>query len=366
MVKIQNNDNKRFLWCHIRHLNLIDKNPERISKKDKNLVSKLSYEEINFPASKKDYCKIEKQNKICINVFCYENKVVYPVYLLNQKFSDSMDLLLVSDKFKSHYVYIKDFDRFMFNKTKYKGKKYFCKNCLQCFNSEKILREHKEDCLAINGKQNVKLEKGFISFKHYSKQLPVTFKVYANFECISEKVDNDIIDADNSSYTRKYQDHIPCSFAYKVVCIDNKGKDAVNVLIKSLLNEYNYCRKVIRKYFCKNLIMSAEENERFELTNICWICNKLIENSDEKVRDHCYISGKYRGAAHWSCIINLKISKKVSVIFLNLKGYDSHLIFKELSRFNVKINAISNGLEKYMAFTVNRNLVFIDSMQFMN
>ena len=111
--------------------------------------------------------------------------------------------------------------------------------------------------------------------------------------------------------------------------------------------------------------MSAEENERFELT-ICWICSKLIENSDDKVRDHCHISGKYRGAAHWSCNINLKITKKVNAIFHSLTGYDSHLIFKELSKFNVKIRVIPNGLEKYMAFTINRNIVFIDSMQFMN
>ena len=114
------------------------------------------------------------------------------------------------------------------------------------------------------------------------------------------------------------------------------------------------------------MITSAEENKRFELTNICWICSKLTENSDDKVRDHCHKSGKYRGAAHWSCNINLKITKKVPVIFHNLKGYDSHLIFKEFSRFNVRIIVIPNGLEKYMGFTVNKNLFFIGSMQFMN
>ena len=109
-----------FFWCH---LNLIDKNPQRMTKKDKELVSKLNCEGINPPVSKKDYYKIELQNKICINVFCYEKKVVYPVYLSDQTFSDSMDLLEMSDKFKSHYVYIKDLNRFMFNKTKYRGKK---------------------------------------------------------------------------------------------------------------------------------------------------------------------------------------------------------------------------------------------------
>ena len=131
----------------------------------------------------------------------------------------------------------------------------------------------------------------------------------------------------------------------------------------------------MRKYFDKNLVISAEENGLFELTNICWIYDKLIDVSDDKVRDHCHITGKYRGAAHYSCNINLKVTKKVPVIFHNLKGYDSHLIFKELSKFNVlktskfnglKISVIPNGLEKYMRFTLNKNLIFIDSMLFMN
>ena len=122
----------------------------------------------------------------------------------------------------------------------------------------------------------------------------------------------------------------------------------------------------MKKYFCKNLVMSTEENERFELTNICWICSKLID-VDEKVRDHCHISGKYRGPAHWNCNINLKISRKFFVIFHNLKEYDSHLIFKELNKFNnLKMSVIPNGLVKYLAFILDKNIVFIDSMQFMN
>ena len=85
----------------------------------------------------------------------------------------------------------------------------------------------------------------------------------------------------------------------------------------------------MRKNFNKNLIMSAEKNELFEMSNICWIGGKLIKNTDNKVRDHCHITGKYRGAAHYSCNINLKINEKVPVIFHNLKEYDSHLIFKD-------------------------------------
>ena len=114
------------------------------------------------------------------------------------------------------------------------------------------------------------------------------------------------------------------------------------------------------------MIISEKEEHLFQQSNICWICEKLIDNDDKKVRDHCHVTEKFKGAAHWSCNINLQLTKKVPVIFHNLRGYDSHLIFCELNKFDVKINVISNGLEKYMTFFLNKNLVFIDSMQFMN
>ena len=101
-----------------------------------------------------------------------------------------MDLLLVTDGDKSHYVYIKDFERFMFHKTKNKNKKYFCKSCLKCFSSKNVLTKYKKVCLTINGAQSVKLEKGRIEFKNYFKQIPVPFKIYANFECNLQTVES--------------------------------------------------------------------------------------------------------------------------------------------------------------------------------
>ena len=112
--------------------------------------------------------------------------------------------------------------------------------------------------------------------------------------------------------------------------------------------------------------MCAEEEENFQLSNICWICDKLFDETDNKVGSYCDITGKYRGSAHCSCNISFKLTKKIPVIFHYLRGYDSHLIMQEIDKFVVKINVIPNGLEKYMAFTINKNLVFIDSMKFMN
>ena len=131
----------------------------------------------------KDLNKIKVKSNICISVFCYENELVFPIYVSDQKFEGSIDLLLLIDDDESHYVYIKDFDRFIFHKTKNKNKKWFCKSCLQCFSSENVLIKHKENCLSINGKQSVKLEEGIIKFENYFKQIPVPFKIYADFEC---------------------------------------------------------------------------------------------------------------------------------------------------------------------------------------
>ena len=131
-TNIKNNYQKCFFWCHVRHMNLIIIHPVRITREDKKLVNDLDYHRVEF-------------------------------YVSDQKFENSMDLLIVTDCDKSHYVYIKDFDRFMFHKTKNKDEKYFCKICLQCFSSKNVLTKHKEVCL-FSGVQSVKLERGTIEF----------------------------------------------------------------------------------------------------------------------------------------------------------------------------------------------------------
>ena len=267
-----------------------------------------------------------------------------------------MNVLMIHDGNKSHYVYIKDFNRLMFNKTKNGNKKWFCMRCLQHFSSKNALDKHKENCLVINDEQRVELNEGFISFKNYSRQMRVPFKIYADFESIlkkNKKYDKNGIS--DSSWSVKMQDHVPCGFGYKVACVDDRftkdiviyrGTDCVDKFVDAILSECEYCMGVMKDHFNKNLIMSMEEEEVFQKPNKCWICGKLFELIDEKVRDHCHISGKFREAAHFSCNANFKISKKVPVVFHNLKGYDGHLIMRGLSNFNVVIDVIPCGLEK--------------------
>ena len=209
-------------------------------------------------------------------------------------------------------------------------------------------------CLSINGKQSVILEEGIIEFENYFKQIPGSFEIYADFECNLR-----FVESDKGSDTKTYQDHIPCNFAYKVVCVDDKftkqivvyrAENAAYESIKAIIKEYKYCKKVMNKHFNKNLIMSEKEENFFQQSNSCWICKKLIDNDEQKVRDHCHVTGKVRGAVHWDCNINFQLTKNVPVIFHNLRGYDSDLIFNERDKFDVKISVIPNELEKYMKF----------------
>ena len=108
---------------------------------------------LGFLFEKKILARLKKRTIFALIVFCYKNKLFFPNYISNQKFEKSMDLFLIIDGAKSHYVYIKDFDRFMFHKTKNKNKKYFCKSYLQCFSGTNVLTKHKEVCLSINGAQ---------------------------------------------------------------------------------------------------------------------------------------------------------------------------------------------------------------------
>ena len=220
MINIQNKDNKCFLYCHIRYLNPQNKYPQRVKKSDKLFINQLNYNGIDYPVNIDQYNKIEKQNNININVFSYENKKPYPIYISNEKNENHIEMLLLTKDDKKHYVLIKDFNKFMFNQTKNRNKKHFCMSCLQCFSSERVLNDHKNICLVINKTQAIKMpdkENNILKFKNYYKQQKVPFTIYADFEAITQKI-HGCMKNDDKSFTEEYQKHIDCSYGYKVVC----------------------------------------------------------------------------------------------------------------------------------------------------
>ena len=117
----------------------------------------MNFSGTEFPVNPKQYNRIEKQINININVFGYEEKKPFPIYMFKEKFEDQINILLMTEGGNKHYVLTKRLPlKFTYNQTKHQHRKHFCMYCLQCFSSEKTLNKHKENCMEINGKQAVK------------------------------------------------------------------------------------------------------------------------------------------------------------------------------------------------------------------
>ena len=392
LINLKNDDNECFRWCHIRHFNPQAKDPQRIKKLDKAYIEKLDYCEIQFPVTIKQINKIEKKNDIRINVFGYEERQPYPVYISKEMYKDHMELLLITKDEKKHYVLIKDFDKFMYNQTKHKERKHFCMSCLQCFSSEKVLSEHKENCKQVQAVKMPDKNNNILKFNNHHKQMQVPFVIYADIEAITEKIQG-CQQNNDKSYTDAYQIHTDCGYGYKLVCCYDdqyskpvqiyRGENAVYKFLEKMLDEVKYCKNTMKTCFNKPLKMTQDDENEFQKAEACHICDKAYTIKDIRVRDHCHITGKYRGSAHQECNLKLRVNSdkiKIPVIIHNLKGYDSSFIMQNIGEIvnrhsfinkkgeeqKMNINVIPNNMEKYMAFMLGNHLTFIDSFQFMS
>ena len=176
--------------------------------------------------------------------------------------------------------------------------------------------------MVISGEQAIRMpQKGnkILQFQNYYKQMPAPFVIYADFEAITEKVQG-CQPSDAISYIHKYQKHTGCSFGYKVVCCYNdkytktvkifRGEDSINKLMQQMLSEVQYCQKIINTKFKKSLSMTNEEEQMFKTAVECLICGQKYKETDIQVRDHCDITGQYRGSAHQDCNLKLRINPK--------------------------------------------------------
>ena len=290
----------------------------------------------------------------------------------------------------------------MYNQSKHKERKHFCMYCLQCFSSERILANHVNNSLTINGAQAINMPKqgeNILKFNNFHKKLPVPFVIYADFEAITKKVqgckqsEEMEKDKDRRSYTEAYQTHEDCGYGYKVVCCyDDKyskytciyrGENAVYKFMEKMLEEVKYCKTVIKKHFNKPLVMTEVDERNFKTMDGYHICCEKYTDKDVHVRDHCHITGKFRGSAHQECNLKLRMKPediKIPIIFHNFLGYDSHFIMQQIGEIankhgytnkkgekqDLNINAIPNNMEKYMAFMLGNHLTFINSFQFMS
>ena len=403
IINMKNEDNKCFLWCVLRALNPSkDKHPSRIDKDLKSKENTLNMEGIAYPVDFKGINRFEKQNPdISISVLGYsKDERVYPLRI--SKFTKSkkederkhnITLLLIKNGDNSHYCLINNLSRLLTSQVNnHKGKLYFCLNCLNAYDEPEKLNKHKEYC---SENENVKINmpppETYLKFKNflYSERAP--FAIYADFECYNKPIHTNTPDP-NKSYTKKLTKHEPASFVYYIKSFnENVYKSQLKTYIKEeeedpdvidvFINWLEEDVKIISELGNEKIIITKEEEEEFKQASDCWICKKKL-NLEDRVRDHCHFTGRYRGAAHNRC--NLKYSKpnNISVFFHNLTGYDSHLFIKKLDVTAGNIDCIPNNEEKYISFsktiktgeyknkkgeTKNKyfKIVFKDSMKFL-
>ena len=402
IINMKNEDNKCFLWCVLRVLNPKDKNAERIDKDLKSKEDTLNMKGIDYPVNSKGIKRFEKQNPdISISVLGYsKNERIYPLdiskYTKAKKENErkhNIVLLLIKNGDNSHYCLIKNLSALLTSQVNnHKSKFYFCLNCLNGYDNPEKLEKHKEYCSEEKSvKINMPPPETYLKFKNflYSERAP--FAIYADFESILKPLETHKTDP-NKSYTLKYQEHEPVSFVYYIksfnesvyksklrsyVKENEEDPDTIDVFINWLEEDV----KIIAELGNEKMIITPEEQEQFNQASNCWICGELL-NLQDRVRDHCHYTGRYRGAAHNRC--NLKFSKpnNICVFFHNLSGYDSHLIIKKLNGSTGKIDCIPNNEEKYISFSktiktgeyINKKgetknkyfkIVFKDSMKFM-
>ena len=399
IINMKNEDNKCFMWCVLRALNPSkDKHPSRIDKDLKSKEHTLNMDGIAYPVDFRGIDRFEKQNpKISISLLGYnEEEKVYPLKLSKYTGSEhDIILLLIKDGDNSHYCLVKNISALLYSQiNKHKEKRYFCLNCFNGFNTPESLNNHKEYCYNNECvKINMPPTGSFLEFKNFVHSEKAPFAIYADFESLIKPLD--VCDPDpGKSYTKKYQKHEPISFVYYIKSFDESVyKSKLRSYIKTKESDYdamdtfiNWLESDVREIANlenKDMIFTPENEKEFINALNCWICGEYLGN--DRVRDHCHFTGKFRGAACNSCNLKLRRQNNISVFFHNLAGYDSHLFIKKLGTPEEKenIDCIPNNEEKYISFSKtiitgqykNKQgetkdktfkIIFKDSMKFMS
>ncbi|MES9885136.1 MAG: C2H2-type zinc finger protein [Sedimenticola sp.] len=377
VVNIKNKDTKCCIWSVLAALHPARHNPQRVNNY-KRYETNINMTGINLPVSAcdKTFRKFENQNNISINVFGFEKGVAFPIYMTRLKACvNRVDLLYMKRGEKGHYCCIKNLNRFLCH-TKGNSRAYrYCRFCLQGFTSARVLTKHLQYCENHECQHTTFPEEGKndkLKFKEYWKQLRIGFVIYADFETYCQPVDTCVPDSDQSS-TTKITNLEPNSFGYKVVCANEefsrptvifRGENASEKFIECMLVEEERIKNIYKNP--KPLNMSNEDERLFNASRKCHVCQKYFKKAHIKVRDHCHLTGRFRGAAHADCNLKYKQPKFLPILLHNLRNFDGHIICQAIGKFkHLNINCIPNNMEKYVSFSLGR-LRFIDTYQFVN
>ena len=323
----------------------------------------LTFKGIDAPTPISRIPKVEKLNNLAINVFGLNMGVNVNRLSTQPDGMPRINLLLIKKGGKHHF---KDLNCLLRDQSKHKERKHFCKRCLHGYSREDLLEAHRPDCRGM-GQTTVEMpEKGKskLTFQNHHKQLPVPYIIC---EALTTKVEGPELDPTKSN-TQRTQHHEACSYSYIVVRCDGqtqtpveyRGPNASEHFLESLQEEESKIKGVLADP--KAMRMTRENWLAFRTAETWMYVTNL---SRATVRDHCHITGEYRGTAHNACNLKLRLNPKttsIPVVFHKLRGYDSHLLMQAISKVEGMVSCIPNNT--YISFSLGQ-LRFIDSAQFL-
>nr|XP_012219810.1 PREDICTED: uncharacterized protein LOC105670709 [Linepithema humile] len=382
VVNVKSNDNTCFAWAVVAALYPTKRNSERTIEYP-HYSTVLNLCGIEFPVTLPQISKFEKLNTISVNVFTTQDSKIVPLRLTDDKKEKHVNLLYVCKNNDAHFACIKNLPRLVSSQlSMHKCKKYICDRCLHYFYTREKLSVHSVDCGKMNDCAVIlpSEDDKWLTFSNYNRKERLPFVVYADLECTLEKKDGQ----DGTTYV--YQHHNVFSVGYYVSCTYNnslsgyksyRGEDCTAWFVNEL-HDLAHRVKAIRTTVVPMADLTPEESEKFRSSATCHVCEKPFTPDDTRVRDHCHLTGRYRGAAHSSCNLNYKDSHVIPVIFHNLSGYDAHFIIKDVANaFEGNIDLLPLTKERYISFTKNVKdtedeksklcikLRFIDSFRFL-
>ena len=221
-----------------------------------------------------------------------------------------------------------------------------------------------------------------IKYNQGKKYIKSPFIIYADLECLLEKLSTCHHNPEESS-TTEINKHTPSGYSLFTHCLFDKtqkkldyyrGDDCMKKFCKDLRE---HATKIINYEKKKMMPLTKKEEENHNKQKICYICKKEFDTGDSdekhhKVKDHCHYTGKYSGAAHNICNLRYKIPKETPIVFHNGSTYDYHFIIKELVKeFEGNFECLGENTEKYITSSVplkkkieNKNIEIIYKIKF--
>ncbi|KYN38931.1 hypothetical protein ALC56_06691 [Trachymyrmex septentrionalis] len=352
-------------WTLSRILNLI----VNVNKYEYNPMYAGCWVDLRNYATLKQITKFELLNDISINVFTERERggkkddgnIIVPLCLTKEKKEKHVNLLYLQESRRDdenvidHFTWIKNLSRLIGSQlSKNTKKKYLCDGCLHYFHTSEKLSLHIVDCrlCIILPNENDK----WLSFRSHNKKERLLFVVYADLECILEKKIND---ENISRFT--YQHHKVFSVGYYIRCVYDKtmsiyksyrGEDCVSWFVKELYDLAHRAKMIFDKNVTMAEFTSNVEWEKFRNATHYHICERPFEEGDLRVRDHCHLTGRYRGLAHSRCNLHYQDTYVIPVFFHNLTGYNAHFTIKDIANsFVSRVDVLPITKENYILFT---------------